>query len=53
MAGGIEVNSLDKLRATLDDPFHLKFVEKYLRSNTLARFARDSELDPSKDLKYA
>ena len=50
---GIEVNSLDKLRVTLDDPFHLKFVEKYIRPNTLTQFAMDFELDPSKDLRYS
>jgi hypothetical protein len=50
---GIEVNSLDKLRVTLDDPFHLKFVEKYIRPNTLTQFAMDFELDPSKDLRHS
>ncbi len=50
---GIEVNSLDKLRVTLDDPFHLKFVEKHIRPNTLTQFALDFELDPSKDLRYS
>lgn len=49
----IEANSLDKLRAVLDDPFHLKFIEKLIRPNTLAHFAMDFEMDPSKDLKYS
>jgi Stress responsive A/B Barrel Domain len=49
----IEVNSLDKLRVTLDDPFHLKFIEKHIKPNTVAHFAMDFELDPSKDLKYS
>jgi hypothetical protein len=49
----IEVNSLDKLRITLDDPFHLKFIEKHIKPNTVAHFAMDFELDPSKDLKYS
>lgn len=49
----IEVNSMDKLRITLDDPFHLKFVEKFIKPNTLAHFAMDFEQDPSKDLKYS
>lgn len=49
----IEVNSLEKLRVTLDDPFHLKFVEKYIKPNAVGHFAMDFELDPSKDLKYS
>ncbi len=49
----IEVNSMDKLRITLDDPFHLKFVEKFIKPNTLTHFAMDFEQDPSKDLKYS
>jgi Stress responsive A/B Barrel Domain len=49
----IEVDSLEKLRATLDDPFHLKFIEKLIRPNTLGQFALDFELDPSKDLRYS
>lgn len=49
----IEVSSLDKLKVTLDDPFHLKFIEKYIKPNTSGHFAMDFELDPSKDLKYS
>jgi hypothetical protein len=49
----IEVNSLDKLKVTLDDPFHLKFIEKHIKPNTVAQFAMDFELDPSRDLKYS
>ena len=49
----IEVDSLEKLRITLDDPFHIKFVEKFLKPNTLSHFALDFELDPSKNLKYS
>ena len=49
----IEVDSLDKLRITLDDPFYLKLVEKYLKSATSGQFSMDYELDPSKDLKYS
>jgi hypothetical protein len=49
----IEVNSLDKLKVALDDPYHLKFIEKHIKSNTVAQFAMDFELDPSKDLKYS
>ncbi len=49
----IETNSLEKLRAALDDPFHLKFIEKLIRPNTQAHFSMDFETDPSKDLKYS
>jgi hypothetical protein len=49
----LEVNSLDKLRVTLDDPFHLKFIEKYIKPHTVSSFSLDFELDPSKDLKYS
>ncbi|MCU0750792.1 MAG: hypothetical protein MUF13_14735, partial [Akkermansiaceae bacterium] len=49
----IEVNSLEKLKVTLDDPFHLKFIEKHIKPNTVSHFSMDFELDPSKDLKYS
>jgi hypothetical protein len=49
----IEVNSLDKLKVALDDPYYLKFIEKHIKPNTVSRFAMDFELDPSKDLKYS
>ena len=49
----IEVETLDKLRITLDDAYHLKLVEKYLKPNTSSQFALNFELDPSKSLKYS
>lgn len=49
----IEVDSLEKLRITLDDPFHLKLMEKWIKPNTSSSFAMDYELDPSRDLKYS
>jgi hypothetical protein len=49
----IEVDSLEKLKATLDDPFHLKLMEKWIKPNTSDSFTLDYELDPSKDLKYS
>jgi Stress responsive A/B Barrel Domain len=48
-----ETDSLERLRAVLDDPFYLKFIEKLIRPNTLAQFGLDFEMDPSKDLKYS
>ena len=48
-----EVDSLEKLRITLDDPFHLKLMEKWLKPNIVDSFSLDYELDPSKDLKYS
>lgn len=50
---GVEVSSLDKLKVTLDDPFHLKFIEKHIKPNTLTHFAMDFELDPSKNPKHS
>ncbi len=49
----IEVDSLDKLRVTLDDPWYLKLSEKDLKPWTSQQFAMDYELDPSKNLKYS
>jgi hypothetical protein len=49
----IEVDSLEKLRMTLDDPFYLKFMERSIRPNTSGHFTFDFELDPSKNLKYS
>ncbi len=49
----IEVDSLEKLRVTLEDAYHLKLLEKVIRPNTCGEFAMDYELDPSKDLKYS
>ncbi|MFT3990327.1 MAG: Dabb family protein [Luteolibacter sp.] len=49
----IEVNSRDKLKVTVDDPYYLKFLEKHIKPNTVADFAMSFELDPSKDLKYS
>ena len=48
-----EVDSREKLRITLDDPFHLKLMEKWLRPQIVESFSLDYELDPSKDLKYS
>jgi hypothetical protein len=49
----IEVDSLEKLRATLDDPFHLKLMERTIKPNICGQFSMNYELDPSKDLKYS
>lgn len=49
----IEVESREKLRATLENPFHLKFVEKHVKPLTDSHFSMDFEMDPSKDLKYS
>jgi len=49
----IEIDSLEKLKFTLDNPFHLKLMEKFIKPHTLAQFTLDFELDPSKDLKYS
>lgn len=49
----VEVDSLEKLRVTLDDPQHLKLMEKWIKPNTSDSFAMDYELDPSRNLKYS
>lgn len=49
----IEVDSLEKLRAVLDDPFHLKLMEKTIKPRVSNHFSMDFELDPSRDLKYS
>lgn len=49
----IEVDSLEKLRITLDDAFYLKLMEKYIKPQTMADFSMAYELDPSRDLKYS
>lgn len=49
----IEVESREKLLMVQDDANHLKFVEKFIKPNTLSDFQLDFELDPSRDLKYS
>lgn len=49
----IEVDSLEKLRITLDDPYHLKLVEKWIKPQTITELSMSYELDPSRDLKYS
>lgn len=49
----IEVDSLEKLRATQDDAFHLKLIERTIKPHTCNHFSLDFELDPSRDLKYS
>jgi hypothetical protein len=49
----MEIESLEKLGFALDDPFHLKLVEKFIKPHTLDQFSLDFELDPSKNLKYS
>jgi hypothetical protein len=49
----IETDSLEKLRVTLEDPFHLKLMERVIKPVAEDHFALDYELDPSRDLKYS
>lgn len=49
----IEVESLDKLHATKEEPMYLKFLETVIKPNTSGYFMMDFEMDPSKDLKYS
>lgn len=48
-----EVDSLEKLRATEEDAYHIKLEEKFLKPNTSVRSVLNFELDPSKKLKYS
>lgn len=48
-----EVDSMEKLALVADDPFHLKFIEKFIKPHTTKRFGMTFELDPSRDLKYS
>lgn len=48
-----EVDSREKLRMTLDDAFHIKFIERYIHPHTTHQLVFDFELDPSKSLKYS
>lgn len=49
----IETDSLEKLRATLENPFHLKLMEHVVKPAAEEHFALDYELNPSRDLKYS
>ncbi len=49
----VEVDSLEKLRITLDDPFHIKLIERHIKPQTCGQFEMNFELDPSKNLKYS
>ena len=49
----VECESLDKLKITMEEAVHLKFVETVIKPNTTAHFSMDFEMDPSKDLKYS
>lgn len=49
----IEVDSLEKLKITLADPFHLKLMESWIKPKIADSFSLDYELDPSKNLKYS
>ena len=48
-----EVESMEKLALVREDPFHLKFVERYVKPHSSQSFAMVFELDPSRDLKYS
>lgn len=49
----IEVESLNKLVMTMDDPAFLKFVATVVQPNTRDESVFDFETDPSKDLRYS
>jgi hypothetical protein len=49
----IEVDSRAKLRVVLDDPHHIKLMDRVIGPHTESMVAMDYELDPSRDLKYS
>ncbi len=49
----IQVDSLEKLRLTLEDAYHLKLMETWIKPRVLDQMTLDYELDPSKNLKYS
>ncbi len=48
-----EVDSMEKLGLVGADPFHLKFIEQFVKPHTHSRMGMTFELDPSRDLKYS
>ncbi len=49
----LDVESMEKLAITMDDPNHAKFVEDVIRPHTTERLAIDYEMDPGRDVKYS
>jgi hypothetical protein len=49
----VEVDSREKLRTLLEDPFYLKLLSQSILPHALAHLTLDFELDPSRDLKYS
>lgn len=49
----VEVESREKLKFVKDDPFYLKFMQKFIEPHTRNQFGLDFELDPSRELKYS
>jgi hypothetical protein len=48
-----EVDSMEKLSLVGEDPFHLKFIQQFVKPHTHNQFEMTFELDPSRDLKYS
>jgi hypothetical protein len=48
-----EVESLEKLKLVREDPFHLKFMQQFIKPHTHKQFGMIFELDPSRELKYS
>ena len=48
-----EVDSMEKLSLVGEDPFHLKFIQQFVKPHTHNQFEMSFELDPSRDLKYS
>jgi Stress responsive A/B Barrel Domain len=48
-----EVDSMEKLGLVREDPFHLKFIQQFVKPHTHNQFGMVFELDPSRELKYS
>ena len=49
----LEVESLDKLAMVQDSAEYIRFIEKYIRTQTDAEHIFNFEMDPAKDLRYS
>jgi len=49
----LEVESMDKLAISHDDPHYFKFREEVLKPNVAEQESTAFEMDPRKDVKYS
>lgn len=44
---------MEKLGIVREDPYHLKFIQQFVKPHTHNQFGMVFELDPSRGLKYS